>query len=297
MNQVTAFFEGLGLGRITWNKTAFTLFEKFDFPWSAIPVIVGVVLGLIVAMHQGKKYEGIAKEDIFEVCLCMLLGSRVLDVIAGFGVIKVTWLRELCFFGGIFLAVLFAFLVCRALHLDEERTADAVTPALLLGGGISVFYALFDGNAESVMMGDTSVFTLFGKELALPTGEGTLWHLFRMGLYPNNEYENYMVFLHPLFLYTAVWLLLGFVFLLFFRRKKAFDGEIFLLGLIWFSVGMFFVMGLSTSPFATVTQIFLAVVVVLAIVRLALHIADHKKAKKRFEDGLLIIVRGDSAVS
>ena len=68
-----------------------------------------------------------------------------------------------------------------------------------------------------------------------------------MGLYPNNEFADYMVFVHPLFLYTSVWCLIGFLLLNLFQRFKAYDGQVFWLGVAWFCLGMIFISGLSTA--------------------------------------------------
>lgn len=297
MNQVTVFFEGLGLPRMTWNKTAFTLFGKIDFPWAALVLLAGIIAGTVFACRRGKKRERISGDDLFEVVLCGLLGSRLLYMIDSFGAFrKLSWAPELKLWGSVVLAVLFVVLICRFLRVRVEKAADVLAPAILLGLCIGAFYGLLDGNADSAWMRETSGFSLFGKTLALPSGEGTPWWLFRMGIYPNNVSDIYMVFVHPLFLYAAVWSLVGFVGLNLFARHKAFDGQVFLLGLIWFALGLIFVTGLSTAPQAGEVQWVAAVAAILALIRLIVLGVAYRQARKRFEAGLLIIVRGDSAV-
>lgn len=297
INQVTVFFEGLGLPRMTWNKTAFTLFGKVDFTWSGLVLLIAVVAGAVFAIRRGKKRERIGGDDLFEIILCGLFCARVLYMIDGFGAFRsLSRAAELKLWGSVFLAVLAVVLVSRLLRVRVEKAADVLAPAILLGLCIGAFCGLLNGDPDSAWMRETSALNLFGKTVALPTGEGTPWWLFRMGLYPNNEFDTYMVFVHPLFLYAAVWSLVGFVGLNLYARHKVFDGQVFLLGLVWLSLGLVFLCGLSTAPLAGEVQWVAAIAAVLAVARLIVQGIAYRRARKRFEAGLLVIVRGDSAV-
>ena len=86
---------------------------------------------------------------------------------------------------------------------------------------------------------------------------------------------------HPCFLYESLWCLLGFILLHFFTRKlRRYDGQTFLLYLIWYGVGRFFIEGLRTDSLLTpfinlrVSQLVAAVTVLAAVVLL---IVFHKK--------------------
>lgn len=297
MNQVTVFFEGLGLPRMTWNKTAFTLFDKFDISWAGLILLAGIIVGTIFAMRRGKKREGISMDDLFEIVLFGLFGARLLYLFDSLGAFReLSWAAELKLFGSALLAAVFVLLICRILRVRVQKAADVLAPAFLLGLAIGVFCYLFDGTPDVAWMRETTSLNLFGKIVALPSGEGTLWWFFRMGLYPNNEFTGYMIFVHPVFLYTALWSLLGFLFLNLYQRHKAFDGQVFLLGLVWLCVGLVFLTGLSTAPLAGELQWVAAVLIFLAVARLIVLGIAYRRARKRFEAGLLVIVRGDSAV-
>ena len=79
---------------------------------------------------------------------------------------------------------------------------------------------------------------------------------------------------HPCFFYESVWCLLGFLLLHFFTRKlRRYDGQTFLLYLIWYGVGRFFIEGMRTDSliaFANirVSQLVAAVTVLASIVLL-----------------------------
>ncbi|MFA7572837.1 MAG: prolipoprotein diacylglyceryl transferase family protein, partial [Lutispora sp.] len=52
---------------------------------------------------------------------------------------------------------------------------------------------------------------------------------------------------HPTFLYESIWNLSLFLFLILYRRNKKFNGEIFLLYGIIYSIGRFWIEGLRTD--------------------------------------------------
>ena len=57
---------------------------------------------------------------------------------------------------------------------------------------------------------------------------------------------------HPCFFYESVWCLLGFVLLhIFCRKLRRYDGQVFLLYLVWYGIGRFFIEGLRTDSLLT----------------------------------------------
>ena len=53
---------------------------------------------------------------------------------------------------------------------------------------------------------------------------------------------------HPCFFYESVWCLLGFVLHIFCRKFRRYDGQVFLLYLVWYGFGRFFIEGLHGQP-------------------------------------------------
>ena len=81
--------------------------------------------------------------------------------------------------------------------------------------------------------------------------------------------------MHPCFLYESIWCLLGFVLLhIFTRRLRRFDGQTFLLYVVWYGLGRFFIEGLRQDsliiPGTTlrVSQVVALVSVLAAVVLL-----------------------------
>jgi phosphatidylglycerol:prolipoprotein diacylglycerol transferase len=57
---------------------------------------------------------------------------------------------------------------------------------------------------------------------------------------------------HPCFLYESLWCILGFVLLhIFSRRFRRYDGQVFLLYIVWYGIGRFFIEGLRTDSLLT----------------------------------------------
>ena len=52
---------------------------------------------------------------------------------------------------------------------------------------------------------------------------------------------------HPTFLYESVWDLAIFIFLLVFRKKKKYEGQVIVYYIILYSLGRFFIEGLRTD--------------------------------------------------
>ncbi len=86
---------------------------------------------------------------------------------------------------------------------------------------------------------------------------------------------------HPTFLYESLWNLGVLFFLLWWRKHKKFEGEIFLMYLLGYGVGRFWIEGLRTDQLLIpgvklpVSQVLAAVLVVVSIV--TIFIIKHKK--------------------
>ena len=112
--------------------------------------------------------------------------------------------------------------------LGTLRWLDITAPGLLLAQAIGRWGNFF--NQE-----------LYGYPTSLP------WAIY---IDPNHRLPNYLAFshFHPLFLYEFLWNLIGFFILIILGRKfqnRLMDGEIFLLYVIYYSVGRFFLEGLK----------------------------------------------------
>lgn len=293
MKQITVFFEGWGLPMFSFNRVAFTLFGKVDVYWSWLVILLGVAVGLVLAVRRGKKQERIAGFDLLEIALCALLGSRILPLVAQYGWLKsFRYAQALELWGSIVLAALFALIACRLMKLRWQKAADALAPAFLLCLAVWMWATFADGSGSGAgILSDRATLRLFGQAVTLPAGEGSLLWFFRMGLYPNAIVPGYLVFVHPLFLYLSVWCLAGAVWISLIYRHKFYDGQVFLLAAVWLSLGVVFPAGLSEHALAPQVQWVAGILAILGIFCLIERGIAYGRAKKRLDAGLLVRIR------
>ena len=119
--------------------------------------------------------------------------------------------------GGIIGGVLVGYLFTRIKKIPFWKTADIVAPSIALGQAIGRWGNFINGEAH-------------GGPTDLP------WGILVDG-----------VKVHPTFLYESLWDFGLFIFLIIYRKKKKFDGQIFLLYSIIYSAGRFWIEGLRTD--------------------------------------------------
>ena len=136
----------------------------------------------------------------------------------------------------------------------------------------------------------------FGTETSLPWGmisENTL-------MVSKNP-------VHPCFLYESLWCILGFVLLNTFSKKyRQYDGQVFLLYIIWYGAERFFVEGLRTDSLILpisglrVSQVLAAITVVSGVVMLILFRNRHSinaHVSLKTEDSLDISQKLDTTIN
>ncbi|AKL95636.1 prolipoprotein diacylglyceryl transferase Lgt [Clostridium aceticum] len=201
-------------------------FRVFGVPvaWYGIIISVGIFLGIFVAIIRAKR-EGLYEDVVLDLCLIAIpvaiIGARLYYVIFkwdyyGQNLMHIIRIREggLAIHGAIIAGVLAGYLFCRYKGLRFWQMADVCAPSIILGQAIGRWGNYFNQEA-------------YGTPTNLP------WAI---------EIDGVMV--HPTFLYESLWNFGVFFFLLYYTRRKKMDGQIFLLYLILYSIGRFFIEGL-----------------------------------------------------
>lgn len=229
MNVNKIGFPGLGIS-FEINRVAFNLFGK-DIYWYGIIIAAALICAIIYATYEAKKLK-LPEETISDVVLfgvpAAIIGARLYYVIFSWESYKdnlteiiAVWEGGLAVYGGIAAGVLTGLVYCRVKKISFAKLADCASIAFLIGQCIGRW-----GNFMNV--------EAYGTETALP------W---RMQI----EEAGKTICVHPTFLYESLWNLAGICVLSTLKKKKPFDGFVFLMYLIWYGIGRTFTEGLRTD--------------------------------------------------
>lgn len=208
------------------NPIAFELFG-LEIRWYGILISSGIIIGLVIAYYEAKRQK-FDPDDIVDLALwCVpaaLIGARIYYVLFQWeyykgNIFKIINIREggLAIHGGLIAAVLVGYFFTKHKNLPFWKTADIVAPSIALGQAIGRWGNYINGEAH-------------GGPTNLP------WGIIINGIK-----------VHPTFLYESLWDLGLFLFLIFYKKNKRFNGEIFLLYAVIYSVGRFWIEGLRTD--------------------------------------------------
>ena len=210
------------------DPVAFKVFG-LDIRWYGIMVVLGMICAVLLSQRRAPKY-GIDPERVLDVVLWAIplgvVGARAYYVIFEWSRYKDDFMQVfnmraggLAIHGGLIVGILTAFIITRRWGQTIWRWMDIFSPGIALGQAIGRWGNYFNSEAH-------------GGPTTLP------W-----AIYADGE------LVHPTFLYESLWCLLLCLFLLWFdaKGKKKFEGQIFLLYGILYSVERFFVEALRTD--------------------------------------------------
>lgn len=207
------------------NPVAFEIFG-ISIRWYGILIGTGMLLGALIAMREARRLE-LNDETLLDALIIALpaaiIGARLYYVIFNLdmydGFLDMINIRQggLAIHGGVLAGVGSFYIYSRIKKLDFWKWLDIVAPSIILGQAIGRWGNYINQEAH-------------GGPTDLP------WGIMIDGV----KY-------HPTFLYESVFNLLIFVFLMFMRKRKKFDGQLIALYMILYSIVRFFVEGLRTD--------------------------------------------------
>lgn len=239
-------FPGLGL-EFTVNRVAVSI-AGFDIYWYGVILAAGLLLGLLFAFRCAADF-GIDSDRLVDVVMVgfvmSIVCARVCYVaMAPFEYDNIWQMLDLrlggiAIYGAVFGAFVFGGLAARWRKLPLLPLFDVVAIGFLIGQGVGRWGNFVNQEA-------------FGTNTTLPWGmysEGTHDYLSAMQatLAAQGVAVDPNLPVHPTFLYESIWCLLGFVLLALFMKKRRFDGQVFLLYIIWYGAERFVVEGLRTD--------------------------------------------------
>lgn len=252
------------LGDWTINPPAYFILFGHTFYWYGAIIALGFILAATYCAHNAPRF-GLTSDNLYDLVLWVLpigiLGARFYYVVSEWAdysenfldVFKI-WKGGLAIYGGIIAGVITATIWCRNKRIPISATLDLCSFGVLIGQTIGRWGNFINREAFGY---ETNIFC-------------------RMGLTPQGQETIYV---HPTFLYESLWNLTGFILLNIWVRKNArkYDGQVFILYVLWYGIGRAFVEGLRTdSLYITgtdirVSQLVAAVSAITAVVALIIN--------------------------
>lgn len=250
--------------------------------WYGIIIALAFLVAVLLAVRSSRKYD-IEPDSILDLVLfaapAAIICARLYYVIFSWNQYKDNLVGifdtrngGLAIYGGVIGAIVVAWLYTKKKKMSFLHVMDFAAPYIVLGQGIGRWGNFINQEA-------------FGTMTNLP------WRM--NGTIPNEYLTNLQYGLdlskwgvHPTFLYESLWDIAIFLFLIFYRRKKKFEGEVLYLYLIMYGAGRFFIEGLRTDSLMLgsfrVSQL-LSLLLVLMFTSLLIYMRV-KKAKEADEE-------------
>lgn len=267
------WFPNLGIEIEHLSRVAFTVFGK-EVYWYGIFIGTGVLLGLMLAMHEAKR-TGQNPDTYLDFALYALVFSiicaRLYYVLFSWegykdNLIKIFFIREggLAIYGGVIGGVLTALVYCKMKKLNFWQLADTAAPSLVLGQVLGRWGNFFNREA----FGDFTehLFAMRYQLSQVRLGDISERTLSQLQTVNGVEYIQ----VHPTFLYESLWNIGLLILLIFISRRKKFHGQIAGLYFLGYGLGRVWIEGLRTDQLTlggfAVSQVLSAVLIVAAAV-------------------------------
>lgn len=222
-----------------------------DIAFYGIIIACGMLLGLVVATRDARR-RGQNPDDYSDFALYAIIfsiiGARLYYVIFSWDLYKDNPIQilnirggGLAIYGGVIAAALTLYFFCRIKKKSFLEMADTGVLGLVTGQILGRWGNFF--NMEAFGSYTNNLFAMqLRKDLVNPAmiSENLINNIVDV-----NGVEYIQV--HPTFLYESIWNLFLLIFLLWYRKKQTFKGEIFYLYLGGYGLGRFIIEGLRTD--------------------------------------------------
>ncbi|HHU92528.1 MAG TPA: prolipoprotein diacylglyceryl transferase [Halanaerobiaceae bacterium] len=203
--------------------------------WYGVIIGTAIFLGTILSIREAKR-RGIEEDfmlDLFiRVIPAAIIGGRLYFVIFSWDYYKDNLLQILAFrsggmaiHGAILGGIIAGYIFAKRRKQPLWQLLDIVAPYLVLGQAIGRWGNFFNQEAHGGVVSKEfiSIFPAFIKDQ----------------MYIGGQYY------HPAFLYESLWDFFVFLFLIYMRRRPSLlEGDLFLLYIITYSIGRFFIEGI-----------------------------------------------------
>ena len=262
--------------------------EVFGFEIAFYGMIIGfgVMAGILMAAREAKR-TGQDPETYYDLALyavvLSVIGARIYYVVFSWDYYKndlasIFNIRQggLAIYGGVIAAIITVFVYGRVKKISFAKLADTAVLGLILGQIIGRWGNFF--NREAFGEYTNNLFAMRLPLDAVRSSDVTELMMEHAELLDGVTYIQ----VHPTYLYESLWNLGVLLFLLWWRKRKKFEGEVFLLYLFGYGVGRFWIEGLRTDQLLIpgvglpVSQVLALVLVIVSAI-----IIFNERRKKR----------------
>lgn len=247
-DRITVSFPNMGID-LDISRVAFTVFH-LPIYWYGILIATAFLVCVLWAMKDSKKYD-LVPETVIDLMLfaapAAIICARLYFVIFSWDnykndLVQIVNFRNggLAIYGGIIGAVITAYFVAKYKKIPTFKLFDFAIPYVALGQAIGRWGNFFNQEA-------------FGTNTSLPWGmtSSTIKTYLANNAQHLSEVNGITVYpdlpVHPTFLYESLWDIAVFAFLMWMRKKKKFNGEVFCLYFVTYSLGRAVIEGLRTD--------------------------------------------------
>ena len=244
------WFPNLGIEIDHLSRTAFTVFGQ-DIYWYGIFIGLGVILGVLLALHEAKRTgqnPDTYLDFIIYAMIIAIIGARLYYVIFSWDFYsqhpeKIFAIREggLAIYGGIIGGVLTAIVYSHVKKKNFWVMADTMAPSLILGQMLGRWGNFF--NKEAFGGFTDNLFAMRYQLSQVRASDVTPDILQNLVTVNGVDYIQ----VHPTFLYESFWSLCVFIILLILQRKKKFNGQVCATYFFGYALGRVWIEGLRTD--------------------------------------------------
>ncbi len=247
---------------------------NFEIRIYSVLILLAVIIGYFMITSEAKRFQ-IKKEFMFNMLFWTLIfaiiGARLYYVAfnwdyygSNLSEIYKVWNGGLAIHGAILAGGLTMIIYCKKYKVRTGKIFDIVVPALLLGQAIGRWGNFFNMEAYGSVV---EYHTLVNMKI-IP-------QFIIDNMYINGQYHL------PMFYFESLWCLLGFILILFIRRRKYIkDGQIMAFYLMWYSLARFVIESFRTdSLMLGSVKIAQVVSVILFLIGLCVQFIQSRKPK------------------
>jgi phosphatidylglycerol---prolipoprotein diacylglyceryl transferase len=248
-DRIAISFPNMGINNLEISRIAFRVFNNPIY-WYGIIIALAFLVCVLWAMKDSPKFD-LVPETVIDLMLFAgpgaIICARIYYVVFSWGTYK-SDLKEifnirnggLAVLGGVIGGIIIGYFVARNKKIPTFKFFDFFIPYVALGQAIGRWGNFFNqeafGTNTSLPWGMTSPVT----KAYLASNAQQLHDLNGITVYPDLP-------VHPTFLYESILCFGIFVLLLWMRKKKRFDGEVFCLYFVTYCLGRAFIEGLRTD--------------------------------------------------